>query len=324
MLPIVRWMEVNGHDANKYLRKNDLGYWYFLEPEDPIPVLNGISVLRDLSDDYGPNIGSRIVDEASVLELAFIGRVALGARTPAEALTRVSMALPLHSSHEDIEIVRSATGITVRETFRMPIDDIGLHAVHVLFCSMVQQLCLFTAAGRSALASIALQPHPDLGIRHIEAVFGSKVAASKDRSLSILIPRAIADAPFRTIAKDRLPKLQQATIRPLTEDPTLAGSIRPVVSAMMHGEQPSIERVAKAGGMSVRTLQRQLAVEGTTFSEQLEIVRVRHAKSLLLEDKASLSDISERLGYSRQSALTRAVRRWTGSAPSKVRQTGVF
>lgn len=315
LLPLVRWIESNRYDAVAYLARADLGYWFNLSPEDPIPVLNGIALLQNLAEDHGPNVGIRIVTQSSIAELAFIGRVALGSRTPAEALQRISMAIPLHSSHETIQIESSAEGILATDRLRMDVPAEGVHAVHVLMSTMIEQLCRFTGLHPPLIDRIEMVPHPRFGLSHVTRHFGACVYPSRDQAIRFQIHASVARNPFRVIARDRLRNLNAAQIPPLAESPTLSGSLRPVLAAMLHGGEPTIARVARAGGMSVRSLQRWLADEETSFSRELDIVRRRLALQHLRTEEFRLADLSERLGYSNQSALTRAVRRLTGATP---------
>ena len=59
----------------------------------------------------------------------------------------------------------------------------------------------------------------------------------------------------------------------------------------------SIESVAEYLHMSDRTLKRQLAAEGTSFSTLVDEVRYRHATSLLSRTDYSLEQIADELGY---------------------------
>ena len=92
---------------------------------------------------------------------------------------------------------------------------------------------------------------------------------------------------------------------------------RATVAAMLGDRAPSVERLAAAYGLSLRTMQRRLSEEGTSFSALLEDVRREQALERLAAGKGSLGALSASLGYKRQSALTRAVRRWTGRPPSR-------
>lgn len=319
VLPIVRYLEANGADAAAFLEGADLGYWFALRPEDPVPMLGAIRMLRDVARVHGPDVGARIVSQASIGELAFIGRVALGARTPAEALARVSMAIPLHSSHEIIRIDQNRDSVTVVQTLTVPVEDEALHAVHVLFCSMVTQLCRFTGLLPPLLARIEAQPHPEVGLDDLIALFGPRVTPSGDRTLRITLDAHVAHNPFRVVARDRIGSASGVSVPPLAEDPGLAASVRPVIAAMLHGGEPTVERVARAGDMSVRTLQRRLGEEGTSFTAELDRVRRHLAVSLLQSPELDLADLSERLGYSSTSTLSRAVRRLVGDSPSATR-----
>mgnify|MGYP006276748309 FL=1 len=162
-------------------------------------------------------------------------------------------------------------------------------------------------------------PHPQMGVDDISRHIGRAAAPSTDGTLRIALASGVASNPFRTVARDRLAGASGQKILPLAEDATLAGSVRPVLAAMLHSGEPSIERVARSGGMSVRSLQRRLAQEGTSFSDELDRVRRRLALSLLQSDDMSLAELTDRLGYSSPQALSRAVWRMVGASPGRVR-----
>jgi AraC-like DNA-binding protein len=82
---------------------------------------------------------------------------------------------------------------------------------------------------------------------------------------------------------------------------------------------PSAETIAKSLHLSPRTLQRRLAVAGTSYSQVLEDVRRTLAEQYVADSSRSLSEITYLLGFSELSAFSRAFRRWTGQAPSAVR-----
>ncbi len=105
----------------------------------------------------------------------------------------------------------------------------------------------------------------------------------------------------------------------LRGDGTLAGSARLVVRTMLEDGEVTAQRLANTAGWSVRTLQRRLAEEDASFSSILEDVRRDLAIVRLSTGSVTVLDVSSALGYSRQGALTRAVRRWTGQSPSQLR-----
>ena len=81
-----------------------------------------------------------------------------------------------------------------------------------------------------------------------------------------------------------------------------------------------IEAVAEKLFMSDRTLKRQLAAEGTSFSTIVDEVRYRRATSLLSRTDYTLEQIADELGYSDVANFSRAFKRWSGRSPSNWRK----
>lgn len=80
------------------------------------------------------------------------------------------------------------------------------------------------------------------------------------------------------------------------------------------------ESMARALGVSERTLQRRLEEAGQTFSGVLEGFRHEEALRLLDNRRLSLAEIAARLGFSEQSSFNRAFKRWTGHSPAASRR----
>jgi AraC-like DNA-binding protein len=97
-----------------------------------------------------------------------------------------------------------------------------------------------------------------------------------------------------------------------------------VRSLVIHGRgRPApLERIALALHLSPRTLKRQLAAEGTSFSVIVEEERREQACLLLRSAGASVKDVAAQLGYANAENFTRAFHRWTGSSPSEYQSSG--
>jgi AraC-like DNA-binding protein len=83
----------------------------------------------------------------------------------------------------------------------------------------------------------------------------------------------------------------------------------------MQDGKPTIEEVAGYMKMSSRTLHRRLEERNLFFKELLQKTRQQLAQQYLKEGRLTLSEIALLLGYSEQSAFTRAFKRWLGITP---------
>lgn len=316
---MIRWLEANHRPVESLLRSSDLACFPIEDPTAPIPVLNAARFFRAVACQEGPDIGCRVIHAASVQELALLGRVALGARTPHEALRRIIAALPNHCSHEQFSLSPAPGGILLREIWTVRLDPETLHVVHQFNTAMIGTLCAMTGIQTPVFNRIEMVPHPEFGLEHLRPWFGAVLTASPTRTLALTIPQTVAERRFAVPSRDRMAVPGPADWSPLRGDGTLSGTVRPVLAAMLGDAPPSIDRLATAAGLSVRTLQRRLSSEGSSFSALLDDVRRQEALRDLAQGHGSICGLANDLGYSRQAALTRAVRRWTGKAPRHYR-----
>ena len=90
-----------------------------------------------------------------------------------------------------------------------------------------------------------------------------------------------------------------------------------------HGEYGGAA-LAKAVGMSLRTLQRTLAKDDLTVRVVVDEVREQQAKELLQDDRLSVEEVACILGYSDDRAFRRAFARMTGTSPAQHRKQSHF
>jgi AraC-like DNA-binding protein len=90
-----------------------------------------------------------------------------------------------------------------------------------------------------------------------------------------------------------------------------------------HG-QATKEEIALRLGVSGRTLTRLLALEGCSFSEILDALRLDLAKSYLREQNLPISEVAWLLGYKENSAFDHACKRWTDKTPKQMRSVEIL
>ncbi|MFI5529611.1 AraC family transcriptional regulator ligand-binding domain-containing protein [Kitasatospora sp. NPDC051853] len=96
-------------------------------------------------------------------------------------------------------------------------------------------------------------------------------------------------------------------------------ALRAALRATEGRGRPSLAEVARRMATSPRTLQRRLDEHGTTWRAELETCQGAQVLDLLRRTDLGLDAIAARSGYTDARALRRAVRRWSGRAPSTLR-----
>jgi AraC-like DNA-binding protein len=161
-------------------------------------------------------------------------------------------------------------------------------------------------------------PANPLPYRHF---FGCPVRFAAPEN-GFLLSRRIADALLptgnRQLAATLDRGLAQQLVR-LDQGDIVALATAALLERLPLGEAGE-DNVARALEMSRRTLQRKLAVQGTSFRQLLDTTRHDLAQRFIEDPGQSIGEITFELGFARQSAFSRAFRRWTGMTPSDYRQ----
>lgn len=158
--------------------------------------------------------------------------------------------------------------------------------------------------------------------RRYQEFFGCPVQFGQQQT-SIIFPAKNLHIPIVKPDKTLLAILQQQADIALQSLPRLDDFMHQVhqqLAWQCQSGQPTIDQLAKAMHLSVRTLQRRLTEYDMTFQMVLDKVRNQLCNQYLTQH-IQLSDIAQLLGYSDQSAFTRAFKRWTGTTPLQQRRT---
>ena len=110
-------------------------------------------------------------------------------------------------------------------------------------------------------------------------------------------------------------------LRHLPENPSVADRARALLAdGAGAGALPTAALLAALLRMSLRTLDRALAAEGTSFRRLLEQLRREVSARALAESRHSVSEVAFLLGFNDLSAFYRAFKRWTGQTPVQFRR----
>lgn len=157
-----------------------------------------------------------------------------------------------------------------------------------------------------------------------EAFFGAPVLFGQE-TMAVLFRAELLDRPVAhaNLALNRL-LYEHLAGRAETRPVGLADRVRDHIWRGLGDGWRGEAGVAAELGLSRRSLQRGLALEGRSFRGLVDEVRLALARRLIQQSDARLGDIALALGYADPAIFTRFFRRHTGETPSawRRRQTG--
>lgn len=272
-----------------------------------------------------PDLGLRL---AVSQDLSILGPLALAieaSSTVAEAIECASQFMFVHSPALSLGVEpdprgqRGVVAVVYRKDLRVSpysaqATELGLGLLHHAATVLV--------GGRTGLRSVQLPHQPISPVRRYTEHFGVDVKFGREPA-ALRVDRRMLDERFQganeTIHKIAVEHLARHYPGP---DATVAARVRLALVDSLGTRPPSIGQVARLVAVHPRTLQRRLAAEGTTFETLLDEVRRVEAGRYITDTELPFGQVTALVGFSEQSVLTRAVRRWYGATPRELRRRG--
>jgi len=114
------------------------------------------------------------------------------------------------------------------------------------------------------------------------------------------------------------PSLRQR-LADLDKTASMVERVRGALLEAIPAGEVSMQSVSRKLAVSVRTLQRRLQDEGTSFQQTLDTLRQSLAQHYLRNTEMSSAEISFLLGFEDSNSFARAFQSWTGKTPQTVR-----
>jgi AraC-like DNA-binding protein len=102
---------------------------------------------------------------------------------------------------------------------------------------------------------------------------------------------------------------------------TLTDEVQIILQMQLAKGYQSVDAVAATFGLSVRSLQRKLQAEGTSFREVSQQFLKERAITLMARSDLTMSEVARLLGYQEPNSFSRAFLEWTGSRPTEFRKS---
>ncbi|HIV73164.1 MAG TPA: AraC family transcriptional regulator [Candidatus Aquabacterium excrementipullorum] len=163
---------------------------------------------------------------------------------------------------------------------------------------------------------------PPRDARPYERYFGCKVRFGQPMT-RLVLPLASLASPLRQTDPTLLRLMERQVDAAMSRLP-VAGDLgemaRRVIAHLAPQGLPELPQVAHELRLSPRVFYRRLAAQGLNFRDLRETALRQVAEMHLRDERLTLAEVGALLGYSEQSAFSRAFKRWAGMSPQAWRQ----
>jgi len=265
-------------------------------------------------------LGLHVAAEMDLRDIGLLFYLSASSATVSEALDHLAQYAATMNEEIRLEILRRKHETIL--TFQHALESEDPRRQHSELITLAFNRVLRTLTNRDfAPSRITFSHARNSGLKELHCILRCVVEFAQPTD-SWVLPQRVMTLPIVSEDIRLLEILKAHGDHLLSKRPSSAG-LRSLVEARLGSLLPSgkvqIAPVAKQLGMSVRSLTRHLAQEGTSFGEVLDHLRHRLALRYLRDKHASLQQIAWLLGYSETAAFNHAFRRWTGASPSRVR-----
>ena len=274
---------------------------------------------RDLDPGPKSTFPLRLARGIAPRHFGVVGFAALASGTLAEALQRLER---YHRSVYDANVAQVhpvSEGLCIE--WGVERGRPGALVDETAIAALVQLAREFTGQPVHALAVDFVNPRP-ADVRPYADFFGGPVRFGQPSTRIVLSLRDLA-LPMRGADAALLALLDAQAERLLQEVAAVSepvGVWRQALVGLIRSGRTQLPDLAHSLQMSPRSLQRRLTEQGHSFQTLLGQTRQQLAEAYLRDANVELAEVALLLGYSEQSAFTRAFRQWTGQAPLQWRR----
>lgn len=310
------YLEIRGIDAAAVLRtprplRQERGIGFY-SVDDWAAMLDHAQ--RHLGD---PLLGLHLGQTATTASFGLLGYMMFSSNTLGEAIARGTRYWRLFRPYVT-KVSSQAQGDSILIEFELDGRRLSGISIEASVVALAQLARNATGAPLQTLELCFTHAGPP-DHRAYDEYFGCAVKFGQPR-LRIRLPAACLGRPLLQSDPDLVALLENQADSQLAKVPAqhdLEQAVRHCIAQLMPASEPTIDQVAELLHLSPRTLQRRLDDNHLNFRALLDDTRRRLAESYLLDSELKLKDVAHRLGFSEQSAFSRAFRRWTGVSPGE-------
>jgi len=191
-----------------------------------------------------------------------------------------------------------------------------------MFVTLIDRFAKIILGDLYQLKKLVLGFRLNAPLKEYKKIFDAPIEAGATFT-AVIIDQDILDIPLSNAIPIKNRQAEQELrrlIKGVLDKHGYKAKVMEVMRSDINLASASVAEIAENMKISVRGMQRRLKQEETTFSQlQLE-ARMSFAMQFLSENKLSIEEISEYLGFSNRRSFSRAFHQWYGTSPSTYRK----
>ena len=249
-----------------------------------------------------------------------LGYAWLASSTLRRAFNRAVRYIHVVTEDLNLEVADTPAGLKVSVDLEDSIFTLPQH--HDLVLTILMHMCRFNFGDELIATQINLaHPEPECS-KKITEYFRTDVQFDAEQTC-LTIARADADLVLASGNRQIVLMHDEMLMKYLVEikKGDIVQQVQSIILDNLPDGQVTDRLVASELNLSERSMQRRLKEHKTTFRFLLDGVREMVAKQYIENPMNRMSDIAFLLGFSEQSAFSRAFKKWTGKSPVEYRNT---
>jgi len=317
---IVDALEHTGISRSQFLRAAQLDPSVLESTEGLVPraqIYALCELALDLSGD--PALGLRWGERVSSSSFNLLSYIVTHAATLRQGLESLQEFHRLFSDQSTFRIVESDDTVTVYCQSFGETPRVTRFIAEVVMLGFFRLLRSFGAHVRPEYVSFAFSAP---AYRDEYARVFEHLARFEQPFTGLTFERKLLDAPSPRKDDDMysaLSTLAARRIQGMTQRTPYTLRVRELLVKQGTSQRADMKSVARALGLSVRSLRRRLAEEGKMYNAVAHDALATVAEQLLRDKQQTIQETAYAMGFADTSSFYRAFKRWTGTTPNSFR-----
>jgi AraC-like DNA-binding protein len=314
-------IESCGHDPAPLYRKAGINP-ALLKKSDARIAISHVDELWQLAVELldDPCFGIKMSENWHPSYAGALGYAWCASSTLRTALNRVVRYVHVVSEDLNIKLADTHGGLKIIVDLGKSVFTLPQH--HDVVLSVLMHMCRFNYGDELMPAEVCLAHDKPPCENIISGYFRTPVVYDAPAS-SLTLRKEDVDRTLTTSNKELALLHDEFLMKYLIEikKGDIVQQIQSVIMENLPSGNVTDNLIARELNLSERSLQRKLKEKGTSFRSVLDNVREMAAIQYIKNPVNSMSDIAFLLGFSEQSAFSRAFKKWTGTSPVKYRNS---